>query len=160
MGLPVHKPLAPQAGDNQAVAVNTTDNTVQYDVAFVLVTGDNHVAVKQNNSAAVNYDCVNCLSYAFATQLFVTLDGPLSDAGTQQIAALWQQIADFGTHITEVPLSEIRDRLTAYEQQILQSSRRSRAAHARRPGSRPVTGREELAGPDGDHVRRVRPVGR
>ena len=126
---PFNKPLAPGKGDNQAMAVNTTDNTIQYDVAFalvwvdddspalnrneayafascnncaavsvgfqvVLVTGDNHVAVPQNISAAVNYDCVNCLTYALATQLFVTLDGPLSDAGTQQIAALWQQIAD------------------------------------------------------------------
>ena len=151
---PFNKPLAPEAGDNQAMAVNTNDNTVRYDVAFalvwveddspalntneayafascsncaavaigfqiVLVTGDNHVAVPQNISAAVNYDCVNCLTYALATQLFVTLDGPLSDAGRQQIAALWQQIADFGTHITEVPLSEVRDRLTSYEQQIL-----------------------------------------
>ena len=86
---------------------------------IVLVTGDNHVAVPQNISAAVNYDCVNCLTYALATQLFVTLDGPLSEAGTQQIAALWQEIAAFGTHITEVPLSEIRARLTAYETQIL-----------------------------------------
>ncbi len=151
---PFNKPLAPEAGDNQAMAVNTTDNTIRYDVAFalvwveddspalntneayafascsncaavavgfqiVLVTGDNHVAVPKNISAAVNYDCVNCLTYALATQLFVTLDGPLSDAGRQQIADLWQQIADFGTHITEVPLSEIRDRLTGYEQQIL-----------------------------------------
>jgi putative peptide zinc metalloprotease protein len=151
---PFDKPLAPEPGDNQALAVNTSDGTATYDAAFalvwadgkdpamntneayafasctncaavsvgfqiVLVTGDNHVAVPQNISAAVNYDCVNCLTYALATQLFVTLDGPLSDAGTEQIAALWQQIADFGTHITEVPLSEIRDRLTTYEQQIL-----------------------------------------
>ena len=86
---------------------------------IVLVTGDNHVAVPQNISAAVNSDCVNCLTYALATQLFVTLDGPLSEAGTQQIAALWQEIAAFGAHITEVPLSEIRSRLTAYEAQIL-----------------------------------------
>jgi putative peptide zinc metalloprotease protein len=152
---PFNKPLAPHPGDNQAMAVNTTDNTVRYDVAFalvwidddspalntneayafasctncaavavgfqiVLVTGDNHVAVPQNISAAVNYDCVNCLSYALATQLFVTLDGPLSEAGMQEITALWQQIAEFGTHITDVPLNEVRDRLTAYEQQILQ----------------------------------------
>jgi putative peptide zinc metalloprotease protein len=151
---PFNKPLAPGDGDNQAMAVNTRDATIQYDVAFalvwvtddspalnrneayafadctgcaavsvafqvVLVTGDNHVAAPQNISAAVNYDCVNCLSYALATQLFVTLDGPLSDAGQQQIAALWAEIAQFGTHITEVPLSEIRSRLSSYEQQIL-----------------------------------------
>jgi putative peptide zinc metalloprotease protein len=152
---PFDKPLAPGAGDNQALAVNTTDNTIRYDVAFalvwidddspalntneayafsscencaavavgfqvVLVTGDNHVAVPQNLSGAVNVDCVNCLSYALASQLFVTLDGPLSDAAKQQIAAVWAQIAQFGAHITEVPLAEISDRLTAFKEQILQ----------------------------------------
>ena len=111
---PFNKPLRARPGDNQALAVNTTDNTdpvrrgvraglgrgrlagAQHErglrlraaattappsrSAFqvVLVTGDNHVAVPQNLSAAVNYDCVNCLTYALATQLFVTLDGPLS----------------------------------------------------------------------------------
>jgi putative peptide zinc metalloprotease protein len=151
---PFNKPLQPGKGDNQALAVNSADDTVTYDVAFalvwvdddspalnkneayafasctncaavsvafqvVLVTGDNHVAVPQNISAAVNYDCVNCLTYALATQLFVTLDGPLSAASTHDLEALWAQIAEFGTHITSVPLSEIRDRLSAYEQQIL-----------------------------------------
>ena len=151
---PFNRPLAPDAGDNQAMAVNTTDGTIRYDVAFalvwveddspalntneayafascngcaavavgfqiVLVTGDNHVAVPQNLSAAVNYDCVNCLTYALATQLFVTLDGPLSEAGQGRIEDIWRDIAAFGSTITTVPLNEIRDRLTAYEQQIL-----------------------------------------
>ena len=112
---------SPALNTNEAYAFASCTNCAAVSVGFqiVLVTGDNHVAVPQNISAAVNYDCVNCLTYALATQLFVTLDGPLSDAGTKQIAALWEQIADFGTHITEVPLSEIRDRLTTYEQQIL-----------------------------------------
>jgi putative peptide zinc metalloprotease protein len=152
---PFGKPLQPGPGDNQALAVNTTDNTVTYDVAFalvwvegdvpavnrnegyafasctgcaavsigfqvVLVLGDNHVDAPQNISAAVNYDCVNCLTYALATQLFVTLDGPLSPAATAELDALWRQITDFGTHITEVPLSEIQSTLTGFEQQILQ----------------------------------------
>ncbi len=151
---PFDKPLAPGEGDNQAMAVNTRDNTIRYDVAFalvwvtddspalnrneayafascsncaavsvgfqiVLVTGDNHVAAPQNISAAVNSDCVNCLSYALATQLFVTLDGPLSTHGQSQIAALWRDIAAFGADIASVPLSEIRSRLTTYEAQIL-----------------------------------------
>jgi putative peptide zinc metalloprotease protein len=150
---PFNKPLDPGPGDNQALAVNTKDNTVQYDVAFalvwidddspayntneayafasckncaavavgfqvVLVTGHNHVAVPQNLAGAVNYNCVNCLTYALAQQLFLTLDGPLSDAGMQKLAAIWQQIGQFGAHITEVPLSEIQSRLTDYEQQI------------------------------------------
>jgi putative peptide zinc metalloprotease protein len=152
---PFGKPLQPGPGDNQALAVSTTDNTVSYDVAFalvwvegdvpalnrneayafasctgcaavsigfqvVLVLGDNHVAAPQNISAAVNYDCVNCMTYALATQLFVTLNEPLSDAAAAELDALWRQIADFGAHITEVPLSEIQSKLTAFEQQILQ----------------------------------------
>ena len=151
---PFNKPLAPGKGDNQAMAVNTKDGTIQYDVAFalvwvdddspalntnesyafascdncaavsvgfqiVLVTGDNHVAAPQNISAAVNYDCTNCLSYALATQLFLTLDGPLSDEGMQKIAELWQQIAEYGQHIAEVPLSEIQGALADYEAQII-----------------------------------------
>jgi putative peptide zinc metalloprotease protein len=170
---PVDKPLAPGEGDNQSMAVNTTDNTVQYDVAFalvwidddspamnkneayafasctgcaavavgfqvVLVTGDNHVAVPQNISAAVNSDCVNCLTYALATQLFVTLDGPLSEAGPQQISALWREIASFGTHITEVPLSEIRSRLTAYETQILEIIEKEQGPLAGTPAATPT----------------------
>jgi putative peptide zinc metalloprotease protein len=151
---PFDKPLEPNVGDNQALAVNTKDGTIRYDVAFaliwveddspalqrnesyafasctgcaavsiafqvVLVTGDNHVAAPQNIAAAVNYDCVNCLTYALATQLFATLDGPLSDAAVDEIARLWNEIAAFGANIADVPLSEIQDRLNAHEEQIL-----------------------------------------
>ncbi len=152
---PFNKPLQPGKGDNQALAVNTNDNTIRYDIAFalvwveddspalnkneayafasctncaavsvgfqvVLVTGQNRVAVPQNIAAAVNYDCVNCLTYALATQLFVTLDGPLDEASMQRLSALWQEIAAFGANIVQVPLNEIRDRLTAFEAQILE----------------------------------------
>jgi putative peptide zinc metalloprotease protein len=152
---PFDKPLQPGPGDNQALAVATTDGTVVYDVAFALVwveadtpalstneayafasctdcaavsvgfqvvfvVGDNHVAAPQNISAAVNYDCVNCLTYALATQLFVTLDGPLSDAAMQDMTRLWARIAEYGTHIAEAPIGEIQAQLTAFEQEILQ----------------------------------------
>jgi putative peptide zinc metalloprotease protein len=151
---PFDKPLEPGAGDNQALAVNTTDNTVTYDTVFalvwadgsqpaantneayalascnncaavavafqvVMVVGDNHAAAPQNVSAAVNYNCVNCLTYALAIQLFVTLDHPLSEASTAQLEQLWAQIADFGAHIREVPLTDIQKRLADYERQIL-----------------------------------------
>jgi putative peptide zinc metalloprotease protein len=152
---PFDRPLQPGEGDNQALAVNTDDNTVAYDVAFalvwvegdvpalnrneayafasctgcaavavgfqvVLVVGENHIAAPQNIAAAVNYDCVNCLTYALAAQLFVTLDGPLSDAGMAELTALWEQIEAFGTQIPDVPLSEIQARLDDFERQILQ----------------------------------------
>lgn len=163
---PFDQPLAPEPGDNQALAVNTEDGTIVYDVAVamvwveggedalntneayafascttcasvavafqvVLVIGDNDVAVPQNLAGAVNYDCVNCLTYAIAQQLFITLDGPLSDEAMQQLDAIWQQIAAFGAGIADVPLDDIDDQLDAFEQEILE------IIEADRPGTLP-----------------------
>ena len=151
---PFDKPLAPGPGDNQALAVNTTDGTAQYDMAIslvwvqpgdealnkneayafascsdcasvavafqvVLVLGDNHVAAPENIAGAVNSDCANCLTYALAKQLFVTLDGPLSEGAMAQLDAVWASLAAFADKIESVPLSEIDDQLDAYEAQIL-----------------------------------------
>ena len=112
---------SPALNTNESYAFASCDNCAAVSVGFqiVLVTGDNHVAAPANISAAVNYDCVNCLSYALATQLFLTLDGPLSDEGMQKIADLWQQIAEYGAHIAEVPLSEIQGQLSDFEEQII-----------------------------------------
>ncbi|KQX66840.1 hypothetical protein ASD06_03750 [Angustibacter sp. Root456] len=152
---PFDKPLAAAPGDTVAMAVNTTNGTVVYDVAMalvwvedgapalnrdeafaaascsgcaavavafqvVLVVGQSHTDVPKALSTAVNYDCTGCLTYALAVQLFVTLDRPLDDAAAARLRQLWQQIADFGRRIDEVPLSELQHRLTQYEQQILE----------------------------------------
>src|SRR4029078_11052292 len=98
-------PPARTTNEHSAFASCTNCAAVAIGFQVVLVTGDNHVAVPQNLSGAVNYNCVNCLTYALASQLFVTLDGPLSDAGMKELSAVWAQIAAFGTHITEIPLS-------------------------------------------------------
>ena len=179
---PFNKPLEPGEGDNQAMAVNTTDNTVVYDLAFalvwieddspalnkneayafasctdcaavaigfqvVLVTGENHTAVPQNIAAAVNYDCVNCLTYALAVQLFVTLDGALSDAGMAELGALWGQIADFASNITEVPLGDIREQLTTFEQQILQIIEKDQGSLPGQTTASPTAGTTDAATP-------------
>ncbi len=181
---PFDKPLKPGKGDNQAMSVNTTDNTIRYDVAFalvwieddspalntneayafasckncaavavgfqvVLVTGENHVAVPQNISAAVNNNCVNCLTYALATQLFVTVDGPLADASMKQLEALWKEIAAFGADIASVPLDQIKDRLTAYETKILDIIHADEAA-ADPAGPAEAGQPDEGAAPSGD----------
>ena len=151
---PFDEPLAPGEGDNQAVSVNTTDDTASYSVAFalvwadgsepaentneafaaasctncaaiavafqiVLVTGDVDVAVPQNLAVAANYECTSCLTYALAVQLFLTVPGPLSDEAVAALDELWQQIADYGANIAQVPLDDIQAQLTAYEQQVL-----------------------------------------
>ena len=156
---PFDKPLAPEPGDNQALAVNTTDGTVVYDAAFALVwtTDANHalnvneahayascdtcaavavayqvvfvidtiedndnVAVPQNLAGALNYECVNCLTYALAQQLFVTLDEPLSEEAMADLRELWKEIAAYGEAIEagEVPLDEIEGRLEEFTTEI------------------------------------------
>ena len=150
---PFNRPLPPGEGGNQAMAVNTKDGSVLYDVAFALVWADGDtvantneayalasctgcqtvavafqvvvilgnagVVVPENVAAAVNYSCVQCVTQALATQLVVTLSGPLSAQSSADLAELWREIAAFGDAIEDVPLSELQDRLTEFERQIL-----------------------------------------
>ncbi|MET4093973.1 hypothetical protein [Arthrobacter sp. UYCu712] len=151
---PFDQPAAPEADGNFSLAVNTTDGSVVYDVAFalvwaddgedvqtrneayafascadctavavgfqvVLIVGQTDVIVPENLSAAANYNCLRCLTYALADQLVLTLDGPLSADGAARLNELWQQIADFGRNLQKVPLSEIQGRLSAFKQQVM-----------------------------------------
>ncbi|GAA2733980.1 hypothetical protein GCM10009867_13080 [Pedococcus aerophilus] len=168
---PFDKPLPPGEGDNQAMAVNTTDGSSLYDVAFALVwadgdtvananeayalasctgcqavavafqvvviVGDAQVIVPENVAAAVNYNCVQCVTQALATQLVVTLSGPLNAQSTAALDALWAEISAFGATIQDVPLSELQGRLSAYEQQILAILRQDPAWIEPEPGSSP-----------------------
>jgi putative peptide zinc metalloprotease protein len=151
---PFDKPAAPEDDGNQSLAVNTTDGSVAYDVAFalvwaedgdtvdtrneayafascadcaavavgfqvVLIVGQTDVIVPENLSASANYNCVRCLTYALASQLVLTLDGPLSSDGTARLNELWQEIAAYGKDLRNQPLSEIQGRLSAYKEQIM-----------------------------------------
>jgi putative peptide zinc metalloprotease protein len=151
---PFDQPLPPEEGDSQALAVNTTDNTVVYDLAFamiwvdgdepvtntneayaaascqncaavavsfqvVLIVGDADIVVPANLATAVNYNCVQCLTYALASQLVVTLDGPLSEAGMAALEDLWAEIADYARGITGRSLSELQAALEGFQDQIL-----------------------------------------
>ena len=57
---PFNKPLAPGEGDNQAMAVNTTDDTIQYDVAFALVWVEDDSPALNTNEAYAFASCTNC----------------------------------------------------------------------------------------------------
>ncbi|HST48700.1 hypothetical protein [Jatrophihabitans sp.] len=149
---PFNRPAAPGAGDNQALAVNTTNGSVVYDVAFalvwadadavlnkneayafasctgcrttavsfqvVLIVGNAHVVVPQNISAAVNYNCLACVTQALAVQLVLSLPGAPSAAETAEVEALWLQIQAFAGQLGGLSYAEIHARLTAYEQQL------------------------------------------
>ena len=170
---PFDRPLPPGEGDNQAMAVNTTDGSSLYDVAFALVwadgdtvananeayalasctacqtvavafqvvviVGDAHVVVPENIAAAINYNCVQCVTQALATQLVVTLSGPLSAQSAAELDALWAQISAFGAAIEGVPLSELQGRLSEYERQILAILRKDPAWVEPRAGGTPTT---------------------
>jgi putative peptide zinc metalloprotease protein len=169
---PFDRPLPPAEGDNQALAVNTEDGSVVYDVSFALVWADEDTAVNrneayalascrdcttvavafqvvllvgsvdvvvpQNIAAAVNYACVECVTQALATQLVVSLPGPLSEAGMTELAEIWAQLQAFGGRIEGLPLAEIRDRLTEFERRILAVVQKDPAAQegaAEEPGT-------------------------
>jgi putative peptide zinc metalloprotease protein len=84
----------------------------------VLIVGQAGVIVPENLSAAANYNCLECLTYALASQLVLTLDGPLGEDSMARLNALWAEIAVYGKNIQNVPLSEIQGRLAAYKEQI------------------------------------------
>ena len=150
---PFNRPAAAGAGDNQSLAVNTTNGSVVYDVAFalvwadsdtvlnkneayafasctgcrttavsfqvVLIVGNAHVVVPQNISAAVNYDCLACVTQALAVQLVLSLPSAPSATETDEVAALWRQIQDFAGQLRGLSYAEIHDRLTDYQRQLV-----------------------------------------
>lgn len=179
---PFDRPPPPGEGDNQALAVNTEDGSVLYDVTFalvwvdedddalnrneayalascrdcrtvavafqvVLLVGSVDVVVPQNLSAAVNYACVECVTYALATQLVVSLPGELGADGQRALAEIWADLQEFGEGIEGIPLAELRDRLTEFENRILEVVRQESAG----TGS-PVEAEETATEPttDGD----------
>ncbi|MFC9773313.1 MULTISPECIES: PT domain-containing protein [unclassified Pseudarthrobacter] len=180
---PFDRPAAPEADGNQALAVNTTDGSVAYSVAFalvwaedgapvttaneayafancsgcaavavgfqvVLIVGQTDVIVPENLSAAANYNCLDCLTYALASQLVLTLDRPLDGASKQQLEALWAQIAEYGRNIRDVPLSEIQATLNGFKEQITAIVKGSPAGGGTSVATTPPT-TQPAAGPSG-----------
>ena len=81
-------------------------------MVFVIDTDDtnDNVATPQNLAGALNYDCINCLTYALAQQLFITLDEPLSPDATRQLDEVWARAATYQQAIEsgQVKLSDIQ----------------------------------------------------
>jgi putative peptide zinc metalloprotease protein len=107
---------------NEAYALASCTDCQTVAVAFqvVLVVGEASVVVPQNLSGAVNYTCVECVTYALAQQLVVTLPESLDADSAGRLEVLWKEIAAFAASIEDVPLSELQARLNAFEAQILE----------------------------------------
>ncbi len=71
--LPFAVPEAAGEGDNQAVAVNTEDGTVQYDVAVALVKVVDGQRVDNRNEAYALASCQRCATVAVAFQVVLVI---------------------------------------------------------------------------------------
>ena len=177
---PVDKPLAPEKGDNQALAVNTTDNTMVYDAALAMVyvkdseamnvneayayascnscgavavayqvvivldtdDTDDNVAVPQNLAGALNYDCVNCMTYALAQQLFITIDEPLTARQKWELQRIMWEMKRYEAQIksgTEDP-EEIEAKLDDFNERILDVVEPNIAPTPTQTSTAPTTG--------------------
>ena len=65
---PFNRPAPPGVGDNQALAVNTTDGTAVYDVAFALVWADGDTVLNKNEAYAFA-SCSHCTTTAISFQV-------------------------------------------------------------------------------------------
>ncbi|MCV2487932.1 hypothetical protein OF117_01035 [Geodermatophilus sp. YIM 151500] len=81
---PFDRPLPPAEGDNQALAVNTTDGSVRYDVSFSLVWVDDETALNRNEAFAAA-SCRGCRTVAVAFQV-VLLVGSVDVVVPQNLA--------------------------------------------------------------------------
>ena len=69
---PFNRPLPPGEGDNQALAVNTTDGGTVYDVAFAMVWADGD-SVLHTNEAYALASCKECQTVAVAFQVVLVV---------------------------------------------------------------------------------------
>jgi putative peptide zinc metalloprotease protein len=95
---------------------------IAYQVVFVIDndgTNDN-VAAPQNLAGALSYDCINCMTYALAQQLFITLDEPLSPGAMAKLDEEWAKIAAYQQAIEagQVKLTDIQGQLQQYTDEI------------------------------------------
>jgi putative peptide zinc metalloprotease protein len=70
---PFSQPLPPEEGDNQALAINTADDSVVYDVAFALVWADGDEVLNVNEAHAYA-SCNRCVTVAVAFQVVLIVD--------------------------------------------------------------------------------------
>ncbi len=177
---PVDKPLAPEEGDTQALAVSTTDDTVVYDAALAMVyvegseamnvneahayascescgavavayqvvivldtdDTDDNVATPQNLAGALNYECVNCMTYALAQQLFITIDEPLTEKQKWELRKIWLEMQLYQVQIESgtVKPAEIEAKLDDFNERILEVVEPNMAPELTQTSAPPTTG--------------------
>jgi putative peptide zinc metalloprotease protein len=70
---PIKLPDKPRPNDSQALAVNSTDGGITYDVVYSLVTVENGATVDEENSAYALASCKACMTVAVSFQLVLVV---------------------------------------------------------------------------------------
>jgi putative peptide zinc metalloprotease protein len=107
--------------DNSAYALASCSNCTTVAVGFqiVIVVGQADLVMPTNVAVAVNYSCVDCMTYALAAQLVITLPHELSDDAKARLQALWAQVAQLADHIEDIPIDQLQATLADIESQVL-----------------------------------------
>jgi len=125
--LPFKLPDAPGEGDSQALATNTTDGAIVYDVAYSLVTVSGGEPVDNENSAYALASCDACTTLAVSFQLVLVVGQtdrimPINVAEALNLdcpscitTAIAKQIV---VSVTAAPSEELIRRLTAELQKL------------------------------------------
>jgi putative peptide zinc metalloprotease protein len=105
---------------NEAYAFASCTGCRAVAIAFqvVLLVGDVHVVAPQNIAAAVNYQCVACVTEAIATQLVISVDS-LTPETTAALTTLWAKIAAMSDELSHMTFSQIQAELTMFEHEII-----------------------------------------
>ncbi|NYG54595.1 hypothetical protein [Nocardioides perillae] len=131
---PFDEPLAPEEGDNQAVAVATEDGSVVYDVAFALVWADGEAPATQANESFAAASCRECAAVAVAFQVVLVV-GEVDTVAPQNTAVsatyectscltfslavqLFVTLADEPTEATRAEVARLWEEIAAFGAQV------------------------------------------
>jgi putative peptide zinc metalloprotease protein len=117
----VNNGVVDQTNSAYALASCTDCQTVALAFQVVLVRGDADVVVPENTAVAFNDQCVECLTYASATQIVLGVDGPtrFTAEGRQRLAVLYQSLRDLEDQVATLSASELHAAVTAAKTELI-----------------------------------------
>jgi putative peptide zinc metalloprotease protein len=93
--------------------------TVAIAFQVVLVQGDAHTVIPENQAIALNVDCDACATYAIATQLIFTVPETLSAEAMEELTRLWSHLVALEQRISDIPLDDLYGEISALEAQLI-----------------------------------------
>jgi putative peptide zinc metalloprotease protein len=104
-----------------AYASCTDCRTVALAFQVVIVVGDANYVAPVNQSAAVNDQCAECLTFASATQIVVGVDGPVvfTPEGRRRLAELRRQMADLESRMGQLTPGQLVAEVSRLEQELI-----------------------------------------